>query len=79
MMEDKQFLQLLDQLLELKPGTLTRDSRLEDNGWSSLAAVEFVSLVDEQFDTSVSPNALANCATVNDLIRLLGDRVAAAA
>ena len=74
-MEEKQFLQLLDELLELEPGTLTRDSRLEDNGWSSLAAVGFIALVDEHFEITVSPNALANCETVRDVIRLLGDHI----
>jgi acyl carrier protein len=74
-MKEKQFLRLLDELLELEPGTVTRDSRLEDNGWSSLAAVGFIALVDEHFEITVSPSALANCETVNDLIRLLGDHV----
>jgi len=77
--EENQFLQLLDGLLELEPGTVTRDSHTEDIGWDSLAAVGFIALVDEHFEITVSPNALRNSKTVHDLIRLLGDHVITAA
>jgi acyl carrier protein len=73
--EEKEFLQLLDELLELEPGAVRRDSRMEDIDWNSLAAIGFIALVDEHFGIGVSPNALTKCGTVRDLIGLLGDRV----
>jgi acyl carrier protein len=78
-MEEKQFLQLLDELLELEPGAVARDSRMENIDWNSLAAIGFIALADEHFGIGVSPNALAKCETVQDLIQLLGDRVLTAA
>jgi acyl carrier protein len=77
--DEKQFLQLLDELLDLEPGTVTRDSRMVDIPWDSLAAVGFIALVDEHFGITVSPKALKNSETVQDLIRLLEGHVITAA
>ena len=74
-MHTTDFLRLLDELLEQEPGTLHIDTRLEACGWSSLAVVGFMALVDEHFETTVSPGAVARCETVSDLVGLLGGRI----
>lgn len=38
--------------------------------WDSLAAVEFVSLLDSEYGVTVSFDELVNCSTVGDLVRL---------
>jgi acyl carrier protein len=70
-----QFLPLLDELLELEPGTVEGDSRLEDVGWNSLAVVGFIALVDENFGIAMSPPAIAKCETARDLTSLLGEHL----
>lgn len=74
-MSKKDFLLLLDELLETEPGTLTGVEMLETLSWDSLAVVGLIALVDEQFDIALSPAKIGKCETVNDLIALLGDKV----
>ncbi len=74
-MKHSDFLLLLDELLELPPHTLTADSLLEANGWSSLAVVGFIALADEQFGASVAPARMARCRTAGDLAALLSEYV----
>lgn len=71
-MDKKTFLLLLDDLIELDPGTLAGDEKLADlEMWDSLAAVGFIAMVDEHIGVPVSPAALASCQTVNDLVALV--------
>jgi acyl carrier protein len=58
---------------------LRPDSRLDDFGWRSLAAVEFIALVDRHFGVEISPGDFARCETVSDLIALLGGRISSSA
>ncbi|HXN46279.1 MAG TPA: acyl carrier protein [Bryobacteraceae bacterium] len=74
-MTHREFLKLIEDLLELEPGTLEGNEDLKGCGWSSLAVVGFMALADEQFGEIVSPAKLARCNTPNDLAALLGDRI----
>ena len=71
-MDRQTFLPLLDELLELPPGTLTGSEKLESlENWNSMAMVGYIALADEHFNYSVSPRQFANCSTVNDLLDLI--------
>jgi acyl carrier protein len=76
-MTKKEFLALLEQMLEEPPGTLTGSEKLGEQvaGWDSLAVLSFIALVDEKFGTTVSPKAIAESETVNDLIELLHGKI----
>ena len=75
-MENNEFLLLLDELLELEPGTVKGSETLDSfEGWNSLAVISFMALVDEHFGISVQPRQIAACTTVSDLMGLLGDRI----
>ncbi|HVJ52132.1 MAG TPA: acyl carrier protein [Aliidongia sp.] len=75
-MKTKEFLALLDDMLELDPGTLTGAEQLSDiPEWDSLAVISFIALVDEQFDLILEGEKLAEAKSVRDLINLLGGRV----
>lgn len=75
-MERNEFLLSLDELLELKPGTVKGSESLDSfEGWDSLAVISFMALVDEHFGVSLQPRKLAECKTVADLMALLGDRI----
>ncbi len=72
-MSRNELLAKLDELLELPPGTLRGPEKLEElDNWNSLAAVEFVGLVDEHFGVTLAPRSLAGCSTVEDLVKLAG-------
>jgi len=76
-MTRKEFLGLLEEIVEEDPGTLTGAEKLKEQvaGWNSLAVVSFIALVDEHFGITLSPKVIADCKTVNDLIGLLNGKV----
>jgi len=76
-MTKKEFLALLEEILEETPGTLTGPESLEKDvkGWDSLAVLSFIAMADEHFGVALSSNRLANCKTVNDLIGLFHGKV----
>jgi acyl carrier protein len=75
-MTRQEFLLLLDDMTEAKPGTLTGAEDLRHVvGWDSMAVIRFIALVDEHFHVSLAADQIARCKTVGDLIALLGDGV----
>jgi acyl carrier protein len=68
----QRLLLLIDELMELAPGTLTGAEKLEDlDGWNSLALVGFIAMVDQNFQHSISPRDMRRCQTVADLAALV--------
>ncbi len=77
-MDRLEFLAGLDELLELAPGTLTGAEVLEElEGWDSLAVISFIAMVDERLGLVIEGQRLAAARTVDDLLGLIGDRLAA--
>lgn len=75
-MKRNEFLLLLDEALELEPGTVKWSETLDSlESWDSLAVISFMALVDEHFGISLQPRQIAACTTVADLTGLLGDRI----
>lgn len=76
-MRRKDFLLLLDEVIEAQAGTLTGAEALQDIAWDSLSVLGFIALMDERFGVAVSPKKLSKCKTVYDLIAMAGDQVVA--
>jgi acyl carrier protein len=76
-MKRDDFYKLIDELLEVDPGTIGAGAVLEAHGWDSLSVVGFLALADEHFGIRVAPGKLAECQTVEDLVALVGEQVAA--
>jgi acyl carrier protein len=70
-MERIEFLKLIDELLELTPGTLSGNEALQAVGWDSLAVIGFMALCDERFGLQVSPLEIKGCETPADLFDLV--------
>ena len=72
-MIDKQvFLTQLDELLELTPGSLKGQEKLDNlAAWDSLAVIGFIALVDENYGINVSPAGIRAAKTIDDLFALL--------
>lgn len=69
-MDMQQLLLKLDEILELKPGTLKGDEQLADlEQWDSLAMMNFIALASER-GVALSPRQFTRCNTVNDLLML---------
>jgi acyl carrier protein len=77
-MTKQDFLKRFEDILELDAGSLKGDEPLMSlDGWDSLAVVTFIAMVDENFETALSPAKIAKSQTVADLISLLGDKITA--
>ena len=64
-------LQAFDELVELPPGTLTGNEKLEDlENWNSMAMIGFIALADSNNGVKLSPRGLASAETVNELLAL---------
>jgi acyl carrier protein len=70
-MEKGEFFTLIDDLLELSPGTLRGSESLQTAGWDSLAVIGFMALCDDQFALQVSPVEIRDCETPDDLFALV--------
>lgn len=71
-MTKKELLQMLEEIVEADPDTLTGEELIEDlENWDSLAIVNFIALVDENFGITLSPGKIMNSKTVDQLISLL--------
>ncbi len=69
-MTREDFILLLDEILELAPGTLTGAEQLEDlAGWNSLGMMSFIAAADEHCQLTLSPRHLMTCRTVDDLLK----------
>ncbi len=72
-----EFLRTLEEQLEVPEGTLNQDVPLADIAeWDSLAAVLFIALADEKMGVTISGKQIAAAKTFDDLMALLGDKLA---
>lgn len=63
---------LLEEDLELDPGTLTLETDLSEiDEWDSMAYLSFSVLVEDNFGTQVIPGELKSCKKVADLVALM--------
>jgi acyl carrier protein len=68
-MTREQFLNSMDEVVELPPGTLKGTENLcELEQWDSLAMIRFIALADSNNRVSLSPRQLLSCMTVSDLL-----------
>lgn len=71
MIEKTHFLRLMDELLELAPGTLTGAESLKSMElWDSVALISFMVMIKENFRITIAPKEAWTCPTVNDLFAL---------
>jgi acyl carrier protein len=70
-MTREQFLNSMDEVVELPRGTLKGAENLTElEHWNSLAVISFVALADSNNRVSLSPRQIIACRTVSDLLRI---------
>lgn len=75
-MNRKDFLLMMDEVMELDMGTLTGEENLRSlEAWDSLSTLSFIAMVDEQFGITLPTDRIADSQTVNDLFSLLEERI----
>ncbi len=73
-MTKRQFLDVLEEALELEPGTLRDELAFSDmKSWDSMTGLIFIAMADDQLGIEVSGDQVSTCKTVGDLIALVAD------
>ena len=77
-MTREQFVRELESSLEIPAGTLAHARALEDPSyWDSMSALTFMALADEKLEITLTGDQVVKCKTLDDLIALVGDKLAA--
>ena len=77
-MNQDELLEMVAEILEVEPGTVTLTDRLEDIDWDSLSNISFIAEVDTRLGAALDADELANAATVEDLFALVNGSVRSA-
>jgi acyl carrier protein len=71
-MQPQEFYALLDEILELEPGTIKGDETLESlDTWDSLAVISFIAMVDQHFEIILESKKLMQAESVGALWALV--------
>ncbi len=76
-MNKTMFYERLDEIMNLKKGTIQGDEELDALNWDSVSLMTFIAFLDEAFSIRVTGKQVMKCQTVADLVALAGDNVSA--
>lgn len=72
-MDEKAFLEEMENLLEMDPGSLALDNKLKSlEKWDSLAFVSFLAIADATYGVKILPDQLRKAETLADVMSLTG-------
>ena len=64
------------QFEDADPDTISANTPFRDiTGWSSLAALSVIAMVDEEYSVKVAGNDIRNSVTISDLYEIVKSRV----
>ena len=67
-----QFLQEIDEILGLSPGTVKGHERLDElENWDSTALVSLIAVAESHSKIEITLDQVVSCATIADLLRLV--------
>lgn len=68
-MTNEKKLELLAEVMGVDKFALSENMELEDMAkWDSLASVNFIVMLDDEFDNQISAGELKRCKTIKDLL-----------
>jgi acyl carrier protein len=71
-----ELLKTLEDTLELDPGTMRDEVRLQDlPTWDSMQPLAIMAMADKRFGRTITAKDIQQCKTVAELILLFGDLV----
>lgn len=72
-MSEKERIELLEDIMDLEPGTLHADDYLKNfEEWDSLTALTLISEMDERFGITLTGEQIKDFKTVSDVIAAMG-------
>jgi acyl carrier protein len=71
-MDKSEFYRELESMLELEPGAIQQQTRLDAlESWDSVSVITFIAMVDQLYGISVPPRLIAEAQTAEDLANLV--------
>jgi acyl carrier protein len=71
-MHKSEFFRKLESILELEPGAIQPQTRLDGlEAWDSLSVITFIAMADRDYGVSVPPKSIVECQTAEDLADLV--------
>lgn len=75
-LDETEFVALVEDILEVAPGTVDPTDRLEDIDWDSLANLGLMAELDGRFGVNLGADEIAACETISDLYEAVNSVVA---
>ena len=72
-MLETEFIEWVEVMLNLRPGTAKLDATLESLNWDSLINMTFIAEFDEKFKVELDADKLFEAKTLEDVFRLVVD------
>ncbi len=72
-MDQESFMGLVEEILEVEPGSVTMQDSLAELDWDSLSNISFIAEVDGRIGKSLNAERLSACISVGDLYGLLAE------
>ena len=70
-MDHSAVIALVEEILEVEPGTVSPDDSLADIDWDSLSNLSFIAEIDARLGVSINASELSDATTVSDIIGLV--------
>ena len=71
-MSEKERIELLEEIMELEEGTLSKDDLLENyEEWDSLTEISLIAIMDEKFGKTLTGEDIKEYKTVADVIAVM--------
>lgn len=70
-MDREALLEKLADILDVDKNKLNEEFELNTENWDSLAIIDVIALIDEQFDVTVPAEDLKECTSVEALLQLI--------
>lgn len=70
-MEESDFISLVEEILEVAPGSVSMTDTLDDIEWDSLSNISFIAEIDARLGASINADQLSKAATVTDIYAIV--------
>ncbi|HMM82445.1 MAG TPA: acyl carrier protein [Terrimesophilobacter sp.] len=72
-MNEKDFIALLEEIVEVAPDTIALNDSLDSYDWDSLSLLGFISAIDSRLGVALDAEKLSNATTPADLLNIVND------
>ena len=71
-MDIKEFIEKFAEAIEIEDATLNESTKFKDlNEWSSLAALDILAMIDEEYDVTLTGKDIRSANTLEELYNLV--------